>query len=122
MRSWYPIPAKELDNRRLLGEHNELHAMNSVIINNKKGYSRHPETCRWRGHTKAMKKRHDEIEEEMRLRGMKPKSPLPFLEEDSEDFPGLIEPLVVMQEKLLKKIGETGARFRRKSMAEKPTN
>jgi hypothetical protein len=24
MRSWYPIPAKELDNKRLLGEHLEL--------------------------------------------------------------------------------------------------
>ena len=104
MRSWYPIPASELDNKRLLGEHAELHCMNSVILNGRKGYSKHPETLRWKGHTKAMKRRHDEIEHEMLKRGMKPKSPMQFDTRDNEDSPGLIEPLEVMKTKLKQKI------------------
>lgn len=100
MRSWYPIDVKELDNKRLLGEHLELHTMNSVILNNKKGYSKHPETLRWKGHTKAMKRRHDEIESEMIRRGMKPKSPMKCIETDCDDSPGFWEPLEVMVKKL----------------------
>ncbi len=101
MRSWYPIPAKELDNKRLLGEHLELHTMNSVIMKNLKGYSRHPETLRWKNHTKFMKVRHDEIEQEMRNRGMKPKSPLTYKETDCELPPKLIESLESMKNKLV---------------------
>jgi hypothetical protein len=100
MRSWWPIPAYELDDKRLLGEHLELHTMNSVILNNKKGYSKHPETLRWVGHTKAMKRRHDEIESEMKRRGMKPKSPMKFIESDADTNPGFWESLEIMKEKL----------------------
>jgi hypothetical protein len=78
--------------------------MNSVIINNKKGYSKHPETLRWKGYTKFMKRRHDEIEQEMRNRGMSPKSPIAFIETDLDVPPQLIEPLEIMKEKLRKKI------------------
>lgn len=100
MRSWYPISVKELDDKRLRGEHAELHCLNSVILNNKKGYSKHPETLRWVGHTKAMQRRHDEIEAEMLRRGMKPKSPMKCIETDSDGPPKFWEPLEVMIKKL----------------------
>jgi hypothetical protein len=61
MRSWYPIPASKLDKKRLLGEHNELLIMARTIAGISVGWKNHPETNRWRGHSKAMKKRHDEI-------------------------------------------------------------
>ena len=74
--------------------------MSSVILNNKKGYSKHPETLQWKGHTKAMVVRHNEIEREMTLRGFKPKSPMGCVDGDSEVFPDTIEPLEVMERKL----------------------
>ena len=42
----------------------------------KKGYSRHPETLRWRGRLEALKVRHDLLVSEMRLRGYKHHSPV----------------------------------------------
>lgn len=43
MRIWDVSPSKLCKNH-LLGEHRELHAMWVVITENKKGYSKHPET------------------------------------------------------------------------------
>lgn len=112
MRSWHPIPAVELDDPRLRGEHNELLIMARTIAGIKKGWSHHPETNRWRGHSKAMKKRHDEIAAEMVRRGMNHKSPWPdylINPDDPEDFPEPYEPLEVMRQKLEAKISLNNA-------------
>ena len=60
----------------LLGEHRELHAIWSVITNNKKGYSLHPETLRWHGKLKALYIRHENLVREMEERGYNHHSPL----------------------------------------------
>ena len=75
MRIW-DIAPKKLCRNHLLGEHRELHAMWTVITENKKGYSMHPETQRWKGKLKAMYLRHEELVKEMSRRGYNHKSPL----------------------------------------------
>ena len=110
MRSWYPISVLELDNKRLLGEHNELLIMARAIFKlNKGGYINHPETQRWIGHSKAMKKRHDEIVDEMIKRGFNHKSPWPencVDNNDTEEYPTTLwEPLETMWLKLKEKRG-----------------
>lgn len=75
MRIW-DIPPKKLCRNHLLGEHRELHAMWVVITEGKKGYSRHPETIRWKKKLRAMYIRHDELVIEMIKRGYSHKSPL----------------------------------------------
>lgn len=110
MRSWWPIPASELDNKRLLSEHNELLIMARAIMGINKGYRNHPETIRWTGHTKAMKVRHDELVDEMIKRGFNHKSPWPdncINPNDSEEFPKTFwEPLEMMIQKLKEKQGQ----------------
>lgn len=76
MRIW-DIPPKRLCRSHLLGEHRELHAVWSVLVNGKKGYARHPETLRWRGKLKALFNRHDALVREMAVRGYRHQSPLP---------------------------------------------
>ena len=111
MRSWYPIKATCLDNKRLLGEHNELLIMARSIAGLNKGYRNHPETKRWMGFSKAMKQRHDELAEEMLARGFKHKSPWPneLVDDNHTDlFPvDSWEPLEIMIEKLIAKQGKT---------------
>jgi len=68
MRIWDINPGY-LNRNSLLGEHRELHAIVSIILNNKKGYSKHPETIRWSEFGWALKKRHDLLSAEMNLRG-----------------------------------------------------
>ena len=68
MRIW-DIKPDVLCRQHLLGEHRELHAIWSIITNNKKGYSRHPEILRWRGKLKALYLRHEKIVSEMKKRG-----------------------------------------------------
>jgi len=75
MRIW-DIPVEKLCRNHLLGEHRELHAMWVVITQNKKGYSKHPETIRWIGKLKAMYLRHGEQVKEMGHRGYNHQSPL----------------------------------------------
>ena len=75
MRIW-DIPPYKLCRNHLLGEHRELHAVWSILINDKKGYSHHPETLRWKGKLKALFIRHNKITEEMISRGYQHKSPL----------------------------------------------
>ncbi|QTA79570.1 Pyrimidine dimer DNA glycosylase domain-containing protein [Desulfonema limicola] len=75
MRIWDINPGY-LNRQSLLGEHRELHGIVSIITNNKKGYSAHPETLRWTGYVWALKKRHDLLASEMSLRGYKDKSPV----------------------------------------------
>ncbi|MBN1871291.1 MAG: pyrimidine dimer DNA glycosylase [Candidatus Omnitrophica bacterium] len=75
MRIWDLSP-KRLCRSHLLGEHRELHAIWSVITGNRLGYSRHPETLRWRGKLKALYLRHELLVQEMEKRGYNHKSPL----------------------------------------------
>ena len=75
MRIW-DLPPEVLCRNHLLGEHRELHAIWSVLTNNKKGYSRHPEIIRWRGRLKALYLRHQILVIEMGNRGYKHNSPL----------------------------------------------
>ena len=75
MRIW-DIPPKRLCRNHLLGEHRELHAIWSVVVNGKKGYSHHPETLRWKGKLKALYGRHEALVVEMNTRGYRHRSPL----------------------------------------------
>ncbi|MCS7184865.1 MAG: pyrimidine dimer DNA glycosylase/endonuclease V [bacterium] len=75
MRIWDVEPSK-LCRKHLLGEHRELHAIWSILTNNKKGYSKHPEVLRWKNKLKALYLRHRLIVKEMKKRGYKHKSDL----------------------------------------------
>ncbi len=75
MRIWDIHPGY-LNRQSLLGEHRELHGIVSIIVNRKKGYSRHPETIRWAGYGWALKIRHKLLAAEMSLRNFKEKSPV----------------------------------------------
>ena len=75
MRIW-DIPVERLCRNHLLAEHRELHAIWSILLNGKKGYSRHPEVLRWRGKLGALWLRHEEEKEEMLRRGFEHNSPL----------------------------------------------
>lgn len=75
MRIW-DIPVRELCRVHLLGEHRELHAIWSILTNDKKGYRNHPETIRWVGSLAALYVRHEQEAAEMLLRGYKHNSPL----------------------------------------------
>ena len=75
MRIWDVSPIK-LCKDHLLGEHRELHAIWTVITENKKGYSKHPETIRWIGKLGALYLRHELLVIEMKRRGYNHHSPL----------------------------------------------
>lgn len=76
MRIW-DIEPKYLCRQHLLGEHRELHALWTVISENKKGYAKHPETLRWVGKLHALYLRHEMLVTEMEKRGYHHKTPLP---------------------------------------------
>lgn len=75
MRIW-DIPPERLCRQHLLGEHRELHAVWSILTNDKKGYASHPETMRWQGRMRALYLRHEAQVEEMGKRGYGHHSPL----------------------------------------------
>ncbi len=75
MRIW-DLPPERLCRKHLLGEHRELHALYSILLNDKKGYRKHPETLRWVGKLPALKLRHEKLVKEMKNRGYKHESPL----------------------------------------------
>lgn len=75
MRIW-DLPCSYLCRQHLLGEHRELHAIYSILSNNKNGYSNHPETKRWAGNLPALRSRHVEQVNEMEKRGFKHASDL----------------------------------------------
>lgn len=75
MRIWDINPGY-LNRQSLLGEHRELHGIVSIIVNGKKGYSRHPETIRWNGYGWALRIRHELLAAEMSLRNFSDKSPV----------------------------------------------
>ena len=75
MRIW-DIKPERLCRKHLLGEHRELHAIWSILTKNKKGYSRHPETLRWKGKLRALYKRHGLLVNEFERRRYKHRSEL----------------------------------------------
>jgi len=75
MRIWDINPGY-LNRQSLLGEHRELHGIVAIIRDNKKGYSKHPETLRWYGHGWALRQRHNLLVAEMNLRGYEDRSPV----------------------------------------------
>jgi hypothetical protein len=75
MRIWDVAPAY-LNRQSLLGEHRELHGLHSILVNGKKGYSRHPETLRWVGRESSLARRHAFLVAEMRLRGYVDRTPI----------------------------------------------
>jgi hypothetical protein len=75
MRIW-DIEPRKLCRPHLLGEHRELHAIWTIITEQKKGYSLHPETIRWKGKLKALYFRHEKLVKEMKYRGYNHLSPL----------------------------------------------
>lgn len=77
MRIW-DINLGLLCRRHLLAEHLELHVIWSVITNQHKGYSRHPETLRWRGRLRALYYRHEQQVAEMERRNYVHASPLDY--------------------------------------------
>ena len=85
MRVWDVHPGY-LNRQSLLGEHRELHGIVSIISNNKKGYSKHPETVRWVGHGWALRQRHKLLVAEMNLRGYVDSSPV-LLRSNKDTWP-----------------------------------
>ena len=77
MRIWDINPGY-LNDKSLLGEHRELHGIVSILVNNKKGYARHPETLRWQGFGWALARRHALLRAEMQLRGFQDRTPVEF--------------------------------------------
>ncbi|MBN2255433.1 MAG: DUF1722 domain-containing protein [Deltaproteobacteria bacterium] len=75
MRVW-DIDAGFLNDKSLLGEHRELHAIVSIVRHNKRGYAGHPETLRWSRSLGSLAIRHDLLVEEMLLRGFNHHSPM----------------------------------------------
>ncbi|PID77128.1 MAG: hypothetical protein CSB24_03020 [Deltaproteobacteria bacterium] len=75
MRIWDISPGY-LNRQSLLGEHRELHGIVSIITNQKKGYSRHPETLRWLEYGWALTMRHNLLAAEMKLRNYNEQSPV----------------------------------------------
>lgn len=78
MRIWDINPGY-LNRQSLLGEHRELHGIVSILVNGKRGYSRHPETLRWAGFGWALRQRHQLLAAEMALRGYTDRSPVDTL-------------------------------------------
>ena len=75
MRIWDVEPA-ELCRAHLLGEHRELHAIWTILTQDRRGYRSHPETLRWEGRLAALYRRHEALVAEMQRRGYGHRSPL----------------------------------------------
>ena len=101
MRIWDLNPGY-LNRQSLLGEHRELHGMVSIIKNNKKGYSKHPETLRWFDYGWALKQRHKLLVAEMRLRGYTDKSPV-LLRSNKGEWPEIFIDTPSKQVSILKR-------------------
>jgi len=102
MRIW-DLPVERLCNKHLLGEHRELHAIWSIITENKKGYSSHPETKRWVGKLKALYNRHKEQITEMKKRGFKHNSPLNTIFSKGSNIQNTFINTIEEQKQILKK-------------------
>jgi len=88
MRIWDISPGY-LNRQSLLGEHRELHGLVSILVNGKKGYSKHPETLRWVGFGWALRQRHQCLSVEMALRGYKDNTPV-TLTDNAQQWPEVL--------------------------------
>lgn len=114
MRVW-DIDPKLLCDRHLLGEHNEIHAIWSIITNNLKGFSSHPETRRWHGKLRALYLRHGNTAGEMERRGFKHRSPLDErFATGKEAQDELLDPVEVQERLLSEKDADCAERIRRR--------
>lgn len=100
MRVW-DIPVSCLCNKHLLAQHNEIHAIYSIITNNKTGFAKHPEVMRWRGHIDALVIKHVYTTEEMIARRMNANSPLGAILDFNTEWPEPWQP-VAEQLKILR--------------------
>jgi Pyrimidine dimer DNA glycosylase len=75
LRIW-DVPPNELCRVHLLGEHRELHAIWTILTEDKRGYRNHPETRRWAGKQAALYSRHQQLAAEMSRRGYAHRSEL----------------------------------------------
>jgi hypothetical protein len=75
MRIW-DLPPASLCRQHLLGEHRELHALWTILTEDKQAYRRHPETLRWEGKLAALYLRHEVLAAEMQRRGYRHATPL----------------------------------------------
>jgi hypothetical protein len=101
MRIWDLSP-NLLCRNHLLGEHRELHAIWSIIINDKKGYSHHPEVLRWHGKLKVLYNRHEKLVEEMTRRGFNHNSPLDINQATGEPVQDVFVDSIEEQKRILK--------------------
>jgi hypothetical protein len=75
VRIW-DIEVERLCRVHLLAEHRELHGLWNILVLDKRGYRRHPETRRWEGRLAALGARHEQQTAEMTRRGWAHRSPL----------------------------------------------
>lgn len=75
MRVW-DVPPRILCRQHLLGEHREIHAIWTILTEDKPGYRNHPEVQRWQGKLQALYNRHQTVVKEMEERGFTHASPL----------------------------------------------
>lgn len=104
MRIW-DIDLKKLCRNHLLAEHRELHAIWSVLTKNKKGYSRHPETLRWKGRLRALYNRHENEVKEFERRGYNHKTPLDKRSASGKGVQDKFVDTIPEQKKILRKKG-----------------
>lgn len=91
MRIWF-VPVSELDDRRLLGEHGELHVMANALIRGGGRWYNHPATKMFRGKIGALYRRHEEQVAEMVRRGFTGhKTPFPVEMVPPEQMDAYIE-------------------------------
>lgn len=83
MRVWDVHPGY-LSRGNLLGQHAEIHALASILVEGKKGYRDHPETLRWKDHLPCLARRHDLTVTEMALRGYRHFSSCPVAEKEHQ--------------------------------------
>ena len=102
MRIW-DISPKYLCRKHLIAEHGELHSLWLIIINKKKGFSKHPETMRWRGKLKALYLRHEKLITEMKRRGYNHKSLLDKRFAKGKVVQNVYVDSKIMQRKILKR-------------------
>lgn len=99
MRIWF-VPANELDDRHLLGEHLELHIMANAILRGGGGWYNHPATNMFKGKLGALYRRHEEQVAEMLRRGFHGhKTPFPVELIPPEEMDAVIEVTPEMLEK-----------------------
>jgi hypothetical protein len=92
MRVWDINPAF-LCRQHLLGEHREIHAIYTILSEDRSGYRNHPEVVRWVGRLTALRERHNLVVREMENRGYNHMSDLPVIldDEHQDDFVNTIE-------------------------------